>query len=124
MNDIPDGPGTPGRDTLGLAVGLALVAGGLSLVAPFLVALVGALAALAVAGWVVGRRRGTVAGRPARRARSAAPIGILAVGGALFVAPPEALVPYRGLLLALTLVPLWWETRDGRGRPGGRRMGP
>jgi hypothetical protein len=97
--------------TFPAAVGLALIAGGLALAAPFLNSLVGALAALAVAGWVVDRRpvgRESV-GRTAPTVR----LGWVCVGmGALifFALPPPAAAA-RGLLLAGSFLPLWLADR-------------
>ncbi len=104
-------------DAFGLAVGTALVAGGLSLAAPFLTALVGALAALAVASWAMAF--GSV--RPtARSLRARGPgLGSLALGGSIFIGAPAALLPYRGLVLAVTLVPLWALERSARRRAAG-----
>lgn|GEM_PF-1897159 len=104
-----------GFDTFGVAVATALVAGGLSLLAPFLTALTGTLAALAVTSWVVlhGQRNGTW--REFLTAARKLGLGILGVGAALFLLPSGPLVPLRGIVLALTLLPLWWVER-GRTR--------
>jgi hypothetical protein len=106
------GPNYVGEfDVVGVAVGTALVSGALSLVAPALSDLTGALAALAWAGWMSG-----AAGRalPLLRivlgeARGAIVAG---AGGALvFLFGPAGLAPFRALLLGLSLVPLWWVAR-------------
>ncbi len=98
-------------DAFGTAVGLAVVAGALSLLVPALAALVGTLAALAVAGWASiryqNRRFRTP---PGARARGAA-LGVVALVGALYLDPPGPLAPARGFLLALGLVPLWVAER-------------
>ncbi len=102
-------------DTFGLAVGTALIAGGLSVVAPFLAALVGALAALALASWAMalGSGRWTRA-----RWRSSGPgLVALALGALGFLDPPTALSAYRGLVLAIGLVPLWVLERRASDRP-------
>jgi len=99
-------------DVLDGTVGAALVSGPLSLLAPYLASLTGALAALALAEWVA-RRWGTGPAAPRRRIRvgEGAALGCLAVGGGLFLGEATALGPGRGLLLALTLIPLWWAGR-------------
>ncbi len=98
-------------DALGLAVGTALVAGALSVVASFLAALVGTLAALAVLSWTILRGRSGVGRRAYVGGGRAVPLGVLAAGTVVFLSPPLDLFPYRGLLLALSLVPLWARER-------------
>lgn len=109
------GPRTLELDTFGLAVGTALIAGGLSVVASFLAALVGALAALALASWAMalGPDRWTRG-----RWRSSGPgLAALALGALGFLHPPTGLIAYRGLVLALGLVPLWVLERRASERP-------
>lgn len=124
MRPLQQGPRVVGLDALGLAVGTALVAGALSLVAPFLIALTGTLAALSVTSWAMVQTSGGSRGRwYAARARITR-LSILAVGATVFLVPPRELTPFRGLLLAVSLVPLWWgergQLRQGRGRNGPR----
>lgn len=102
-----------GFDTFGVSVGAALVAGVLSIGIPFLAALTGTLAALAVASWVMVRGPPTVFWETFLPARRAIGLGILAGGAALFLFPPPLLATLRGPLLALTLLPLWWVERQG-----------
>jgi hypothetical protein len=109
--------GLPGLefDTFSVALGLAVVTGGVSLAVPYLVALTGALVALAGAGWAAGRSRWRNGwrdlGQPARCT------GLLLVGAGVvaFFDLPGTLSVARGLALALSTVPLWLvERRDGR----------
>jgi hypothetical protein len=98
-------------DVIGIAVGAALVSGALAVVGPPLAALTGALAVLAWAGWVAlvrqtpGPVRRLVTGTRGWAAASAG------AGALLFAAGPGFLAPFRGLVLAFSLVPLWWVAR-------------
>jgi len=98
-------------DVVGIAVGAALVSGALATVGPSLASLTGALAALAWAGWfsLARRSRPTLRRAFAGDARWAS----LSISGGVFfflVAPPGA-YPFRALVLALSLVPLWMLAR-------------
>ncbi|MGP8072015.1 MAG: hypothetical protein ACLPZM_02665 [Thermoplasmata archaeon] len=100
-------------EVVGVATGTALVSGALSLVAPYLASLTGALGALSVAGWVA--RRGTGArtgGQPSLDPREWMAIGCLALGGGAFLFGPPLIATVRGLVLALSLVPLWAVGRN------------
>jgi hypothetical protein len=94
-------------EAFGAAVGIAIVCGALSVMVPLLVAPTATLAALAVAGWVsLSRHRGVLT----RNGLSKGPIaGLLILGGATvgFLLCPPILVPFRGLVLAGGLVPLF-----------------
>jgi len=113
--------GTIEFDTLSMAVGLALISGALSLVAPYLEALTAALAALSLAGWAASRSR-------ERRMRalellSTQGTGLLsvAIGTGAFFLLPTPVSTARGLVLAASLVPLWLTGRlRGPGRTGHR----
>ena len=119
MTRANGGPLAVELDALGLAVGLAIVTGGLSLLAPFLVALVEALAALAVASWAMVVAEDRAAGPAPRSRRRAMALAILVLGASGFLLAPSAAAPFRGILLALTLVPLWAvERRARRSSPG------
>ena len=72
-----------GFETFGTAIGLAVVAGALSLLTPALSVLTGTLAALAIA----------------------------AAGAAAYLDPLGPLGPFRGLILGVSLVPLWVAER-------------
>ncbi len=99
-------------DAFGTAVGLAVVSGALSLLVPTLGVLVGTLAALALAGWASIRYQNrSFRARAGGRARGAA-LGAVALTGILYLDPPGALAPVRGLLLGLGLVPLWVAERQ------------
>ena len=114
MTPVQEGWRSVGLDALGLAVGIALVAGALSLVAPFLIALTGTLAALSVASWAMVQSPRGFAGRRTLSRYRIAPLTILCAGAVVFLLPPRELVSVRGLLLALSLVPLWWAERPLR----------
>jgi hypothetical protein len=103
-------------DTFSVAVGLAIVAGGLALVVPYLDGLAVALVALAAAGWAAGRASPSADRR--FRAMSSQVTGLLAAlaGVGAFFLLPEPIAHVRGLLLSLSLLPLWWTER--RGTPG------
>ena len=75
-------------------------------------------AALALAGWVL-QRSGSTAGdpRPPLAPREWLGLLSLAVGGGLFLVGPPVLPGSRGLVLAVSLLPLW-----GAGRHGPRRI--
>ncbi len=96
-----------------MAVGAALVSGSLSLLAPYLASLTGALAALALAGWAV-RRSAHLRGGPGASLGVAEGFGLgaLALGGALFLAGPTPFLSVRGLVLAVSLLPLWAAARN------------
>lgn len=110
------GPGTRTPaiefEVFSTTLGLALVAGGLSLVAPFLLALTATLAAFAFAGWSGMLRDGPRgSGRLSRPDRVIA-LGVLGAGVVVFVDPPlPPMLPFRGLLLAGALLPLWLAER-------------
>lgn len=112
-----------GFDALGLAVGTALVAGALSLIAPFLTALTGTLGALSVASWVMVQAPRGFAGPRYLAPSRIAPLSVLGAGAFVFLVPPRELVPFRALAFALSLVPLWWSVRPSRrkGRTEGER---
>ena len=101
-------------EVVGVAVGAALVSGSLSLLA-----LVPGLAHRCPGG--PGSRR---LGRPTERSspgRTRGPpsasrqgfgLGALALGGALFLAGPTPFLSVRGLVLAVSLLPLWAAARN------------
>jgi hypothetical protein len=111
-------------DAFSVAVGLAVITGALSFVAPFLEALTVALAALAVAGWAAlqsAERVGLARGLPATRL-----LGLALAGGgaAAFFVLPGPIAMARGLVLGASLVPLWLVERR-RATPGpDRSRGP
>ncbi|MGA8303208.1 MAG: hypothetical protein WA691_01270 [Thermoplasmata archaeon] len=104
-------------DPFGVAVGLAVIAGALALLAPYLNALTAALAALAGAGWVAGRAGERTRGSGWLLYGRAAAIGFATLGTGAFFLLPEPFTSGRGLALALSLVPLWVVER--RRRPAG-----
>lgn len=103
-------PSVPlGFEAFGTACGLAIVAGALSAFAPALSMLTAALAALAVAGWA-SLRAPAGPGKGARTRAAKAyllPFVALATAGVLFLDPAAPVGPWRALVLALGLVPLW-----------------
>lgn len=113
------GPGTSllGFEAFGAAVGSALVCGALSVLAPILDAPTGTLAALALAGWVsLARRRGSHVRDRVGRASVATLLGL---GGAsiVYLTAPGFLAPFRGLILAASLVPLFLLERTHAPHP-------
>ncbi len=100
-------PGRPVEfEVVAVAVGAGLVSGALALADATLAPLTGALAALALAGWVSARVGPRRAPNPAFR--TGAPLVALGLGAVLFFAAPAPFVPARALLLALAGIPLWW----------------
>jgi hypothetical protein len=94
-------------EVVGVAVGGAGVSALLSLVAPYLVSLTGALSAIAFAGWVATRADARGGVRPSLRPVAWLVLTGLAVGAVLFLAPPGPMVRFRALPLGAALVPLW-----------------
>ncbi len=95
-----------GFDAFGTSVALALVVGALSVETASLRSLVGALAALALAGWSSTGPR--LAGRSLRRSAALfAALGLLGTAAWVYLAPPAGADGFRGLMLALGLVPFW-----------------
>ena len=109
-------------EVFGTSTGVGLVAGALSVVYPFLASLAGTLAALALAGWAsMLRRRGVGRAELARPDRLLA-LGLLGAGAVVYGIPTPGLTGFRGLLVALAVVPLWFAERHrpaGPGRPVG-----
>jgi hypothetical protein len=112
-----EGAGTPRLfefEAFGAAVGSAVVCGALSVPVPILIAPTATLTALAVAGWLSpARRRGSLTRSTFGPALVAA-LTVLGGASAGFLAPPWFLSPYRGLILAGSLVPLFVVGRDRR----------
>ncbi len=100
-------------DTFRVAVGLGVIAGALALLFPPLNSLVAALVALAAAGWMAGwSRSGRETSRPVGTGIAWACVGL---GGAAFVALDPPWAAGRGLVLSLSLLPLWLlDRRRGR----------
>lgn len=98
-------------EVFGTSMGIGLIAGVLSVLDPFLEALAGTLAALSLAGWAsMMRRRG--AGRAALlRSDRLLALGLLAAGAAVYGFPTAVLAEFRGLVVALAVVPLWLTER-------------
>jgi hypothetical protein len=106
-------------DSFSVATGTALVAGALSVVAPFLYALSVTLVVLAVAGWVALVRRERGVGPRPRPTRRAVALGVLGLGVVLVLSSVILPVALHGLVLPAALVPLWVVER---GRPARRRF--
>jgi hypothetical protein len=111
LNEPPPRLRTMEFDTFSASVGLAWIAGGLALVVPFLDSLVAALAALAVAGWVVDHRHGRTGAAARGPLAGGLPWSALAVGVSAFFLLPSPWGTGRGLILALSLLPLWLAER-------------
>jgi len=111
-------------EAFGAAVGAAVVSGACALVEPFLAALTGALAALAVAGWVSLLRGRRVARGDLARPGTVLALGLLAVAAALYLLAAPELAATRGLLLGAGLVPLWLVERGRAPLGHRRRSGP
>ena len=109
-------------EVFGTSVGVGLVAGALSVLVPFLVALVATLAALALAGWASMLRDRSVPSAALRRPDRLLALGLLGAGALVYGVPGTGVGGFRGLLLALALVPLWLAER--RRTPAGAGGGP
>ena len=110
-------------EVFGTSTGVGLVAGALSVVEPFLVALSGTLVALALAGWAsMLRRRGVGWAELARPDRLLA-IGLLGGGAIVYGVSLPGLAPFRGLLVAAAVVPLWLAERRRPSVPKGTAGG-
>ena len=105
--------GAIGREAFGTACGLAVVAGGLSVVLPTFGLLTVTLVALALAGWASVHRRVAGVRRPVGSglATYGLPFAVLAGVAIVFFDPPGPLAPWRALLLGLGTVPLWTVER-------------
>ncbi len=104
-------------EAFGAAVGSAVVAGALSIVAPFLSALTAALAALAVAGWFSRRLGSGSAWREVVRRDRLAGAALVGAGAVVFLVPVPGLENLKALLLGLSFVPLWLVERRGPAAP-------
>lgn len=94
-------------ETFGASVGLAVVCGALSVVFPILLAPTATLAALALAGWLSrARRRSARTGNELARGPVVA-LGVLGGAAVGFLVSPPVLAPFRGLILAGSLLPLF-----------------
>lgn len=100
-------------DVVGVSVGAGLVSGALSTVAPALAGLTGALAALALAGWVALAQQTSGSIRDVLTRSSAGALASVGLGSGIFLAGGASLAPFRGLALGLSLVPLWGVARRG-----------
>ena len=109
-------PGLPApelpMDALDAAGGFGALAGVLSVVLPYFVGLVLALAALSVG--VAVPRVSTTGSRGKPASRWALAFGLTGAGWLLFVAPVPLLANIRGLLLGSSILPLWWVARRPR----------
>jgi hypothetical protein len=104
-------------EAFGAAVGSAVVCGALSVPFPTLDAPTATLAALALAGWVsLARRSGSLTRDRFGRGPVAA-LAALGGAGGLYLAGPDLLVPFRGLLLAGSLLPLFVLERTRTAHP-------
>lgn len=99
-------------DTFRTAVGLALVAGALAVVAPYLDGLVAALAALAGAGWAAARAHRLATPR-VPSGRTALALVTVGAGVGAFLLAPVPWTSVRGLVLASSWLPMWWLERAG-----------
>ncbi len=95
-----------GFDAFGTSVGFALIAGALSVEIHGLRALVGALAALALAGWSSTRPWGP-GGRGRRLVSRGAALAALGASAGFYLFPPAGADVFAGFVLAIGLVPLW-----------------
>jgi hypothetical protein len=94
-------------DVLGVATTCALVVGAFSLLAPFLSSLTGTLAALALAGWCSKLRPGGASVRGIVRPGRGIALAAFGGGVILFVGPLASSL-FRGLVLGVAIVPLWF----------------
>jgi hypothetical protein len=105
-------PVTAEFDVVGVSIGAAVVSGALSVVAPSLVALTGSLAVLALAGWVVLVQQTLGSIRRRFTGRTVAALASAGMGAVLFLAGVGGLPAFRGIVLGVSLVPLWLVARQ------------
>jgi hypothetical protein len=98
-------------DTFRVAVALAIVVGALSVVASYLDALALALVALATAGWVAAHARDRGPRGTSVGVAHAVGFALAGSGAALYFYGPYPLTIFRGLVLGLCWLPLWWTER-------------
>jgi hypothetical protein len=99
---VTPSPGHSDPEVVSLATAGALLSGGLAVVATYLAALTGALAALTLAGWLGGH-----ADLRAWQGRHALAVGAVALGAGAYLLGPSSLLGLRAILLAVSVVPLW-----------------
>jgi len=102
-------------EAFSVGLGLAIVCGAMSVLVPPLVAPTAALAALTLAAWVSLIRRQRPLVRKEFGSGSLVALGVLGGTALGFLDPPSLLVPFRGLLLAGGLVPLFLAERSRSG---------
>ena len=112
-----EGSPTPEFDAFRVAVGFGVLSGAAALVLPFLDSLTLALAAIALAAWVWRRSPRPLGGRHRPGLSAAVGWACAATGFGVFWGLPAPLSSIRGLLLGLSLVPLWWLDRGGPSNP-------
>jgi hypothetical protein len=98
-------------DALGVAAGSAVISGALSILDPFLTALAATLTALGFAAWVAALGRTPSAASSYRRRSGRIALAWLGGSVAFFVAAPSEAASIRGLMIGLSLVPLWLVDR-------------
>ncbi len=120
-----EGPPAPEFDAFRVAVGFGVLSGAAALVLPFLDSLTLALAAIALAAWVWRRSPRPLGVRHRPWLRAAGGWACAALGFGAFWGLSAPLSSIRGLVLGLSLVPLWWLDRGGPSVPptGGRDPG-
>ncbi len=123
MRDREEGLLFEGLDVFGAATACAVLAGALSLLAPFLFALTGTLVALALAGWAAGPLRTGGRARPSLDRSRALALAALAAAVVLAGLSHPPIAEFRGPILGAAGVPLWWAERH-RPRPVEEFGGP
>jgi hypothetical protein len=108
-------------DSFSTAAGGSIITGAFSVIAPFLTALTETLVVLAVAAWVAILRQQRSSWRDAVRPGRVVALATLGLGGAFFLLPAPVPGGLHGLVLPITLVPLWLVERvRPRGLPAPR----
>lgn len=97
-------------DVFSAALGCGLVAAALSLVAPELTALAGTLAALTFAGWCARIAPVRPIARVLGRLRPLLALSVAGMGAILY-GFPGPIAAFRGIVVVVALVPLWWFGR-------------
>jgi hypothetical protein len=102
------------RDLVALGAGFAVIAGGLSVVIPFLAGLVLALSFIVFATWLIesfSRSRESSPAYRLPRAWSWTSVALFAATLLLYFDGPPTLAPFHGLALAVSPVACWWLSR-------------
>ncbi len=115
----------PDFDLLSVGAGLSLIAGGLSIVIPFLAGLVLSIASIVFAAWLVGAFAPAAPPSGGSRIRPSrgwlwGAIALFAAGLVFYFGAPPPMATVRGLAIAVPSVALWWISNSHVSPPENR----